>query len=908
MDKSATDEIREKNKQLTEEVKSLKRKIKTLELNTRCEGLFEQHHVGFFVHSQEGEIIDFNKRIENLLGYQKDELIGKNIYDIVKEEKHKIIQSAINDVITKGYVHLLLNLQNKEGKELRFEITSSLIELDGEKVVLGIFIDVSQNKRLEEFIKESEVKYRELFEAGSDAVFLINNIDGSIVDVNEAASQLYGFTREELVRMKNTDLSAEPDSTQKVTEETPIKRGNLVRIPLRYHKKRNGEVFPVEITGRFFELEKKSVHIASIRDISEKVEWEEELKRSEERYRLLFENMNEAFAFHKIILDEEGKPIDYIFLDANSKFEAYTGLKKQDIINKTVLEVLPQTEKVWIEKYGKVALTRKPISYSNYAKEFDRYYEVRAYSPKKMYFAVSFTDITERVKAKEELVESEQRFHQLFDNIKSGVAIYKAIDEGNDFVFVDINRAGQEASLVQREKIIGKKVTNVFPGIQQIGLLDVFKRVYQTGKSELLPLTLYKDNRISEWVENYVSKLPSGLIVAIYEDTTEKHRAEEELIIAKEKAEESDKLKSAFLANMSHEIRTPMNGIVGFSEMLLRSINSEEKKNYYAQVVVNSAKQLLTIVDDILDISRIETGQIHVNEEAFNLNELIMEVYDVYSPKSQAKSIAIFPYKKLTDIGSRVYADKNKIKQVLGNLLSNAHKFTHSGSIKYGYTLKDNYLNFFVEDTGIGIPEEKQLLIFERFRQIETELTRTYGGTGLGLSISKKLVEIMGGKIWLESEENVGSTFYFTVPYNPVDEKAAKSPTEELITFQGKYKIVVAEDEEINFLYLEEVLSEFDFEIVHTLDGIETVEYCKANNDVDLILMDIKMPKMDGYTATTILKEEYPNIPIVAQTAFAMREDKKRAVSAGCDDYLSKPIKKDDLLIVLNKFLKGVGG
>jgi signal transduction histidine kinase/CheY-like chemotaxis protein len=388
----------------------------------------------------------------------------------------------------------------------------------------------------------------------------------------------------------------------------------------------------------------------------------------------------------------------------------------------------------------------------------------------------------------------------------------------------------------------------------------------------------------------------------------ERQNYQEELIKAKEKAEESDKLKSAFLANMSHEIRTPMNGIIGFSELIVQDDISPEKRKSYANIVIESGKQLLTIVDDILDISKIEVGQITLFKHPVVVNDMITELFSFYAPRARSNNLSIFPYKNLSDEESLIFTDKQRLVQVLNNLISNAFKFTHQGQISFGYEKKGEMLEFFVKDTGTGIPKHMHQVIFERFRQVEDAASQNNTkGTGLGLAISQKLVELLGGTIYIESEENKGTTFYFTIPYVKPSSEDLKEhlPTEQtteepIIT----HTFLIAEDEEVNYLFLYELLVKPNVMIVHAKNGIEAVEWCKKGLPFDLVLMDIKMPGMDGITATQKIKKMRPNLPIIIQSAYAMDVDKERAIEAGCSAFITKPIIKEQLLDTVNKLLQ----
>ncbi len=374
---------------------------------------------------------------------------------------------------------------------------------------------------------------------------------------------------------------------------------------------------------------------------------------------------------------------------------------------------------------------------------------------------------------------------------------------------------------------------------------------------------------------------------------------------AKDKAQESDKLKTAFLTNMSHEVRTPMNGIIGFSELYLDKDSTDEEKKYYANVVIESSKQLLRIVNDILDLSKIETNQIIVDNHFKDLCIGFKNTYQLFEKQCREKNIEFVVSIPKIDF-CNVKTDHIRLFQIINNLLENAIKFTHEGEIEFGFKIIDNQkLRVFVRDTGIGIPKDYQDLIFERFRQIETSQTKMYRGTGLGLSISKQLVKLLGGTIDLNSHENKGSEFTITIP---CEVKMSQTESQEeknidRLKLKSRKHLLIAEDEENNFVLLKIYLKNCDLHIANVKDGEEAIEYVKHHNDIDLILMDVKMPKVNGIKAMQEIKKETTDIPIIAQTAFVMAEDKKKLIDFGFDDYIPKPIEKRDLFTLLDKYL-----
>lgn len=392
----------------------------------------------------------------------------------------------------------------------------------------------------------------------------------------------------------------------------------------------------------------------------------------------------------------------------------------------------------------------------------------------------------------------------------------------------------------------------------------------------------------------------------LYHQNLEIQQLNADLTKAKEQAEESDRLKSAFLANMSHEIRTPMNGIIGFSEMLNTDDLTQEQRKRYTQIIMESGQKLLQIVNDILDISKIETGQVILLEEEVNINNLLDDIFLFFQPKALAKNLEFKLFKGLPNDAAILTTDEMKLSQILINLITNALKFTFNGHIRIGYHAEGTNLQFFVEDTGIGINQEYQGKIFERFRQGEITVSKLNEGTGLGLAICKGFVDMMGGTINVKSSPRTGSTFYFSIPlkrHAKAKFKTAPITPPKCDRVLDHITILIAEDEEINFLYLKEILQPTRCKIIHARNGIEAVEYCQGNSAIDLVLMDIKMPVMNGYEATQRIKSIRPELPVIGQTAFALSEDRNKSIEAGCDDYISKPINKDLLLDLIQRYL-----
>jgi signal transduction histidine kinase/CheY-like chemotaxis protein len=384
----------------------------------------------------------------------------------------------------------------------------------------------------------------------------------------------------------------------------------------------------------------------------------------------------------------------------------------------------------------------------------------------------------------------------------------------------------------------------------------------------------------------------------------------EKLQFAKENAEESDRLKSAFLANISHELRTPMNGIIGFSKLIIDSKDIDpDTQRKYLNMIYQSGYILLNLVNDIIDLSKIESKQLKFNNTEFKLDVLIDELLEFFISERDnlyKGNIKIIAEKEYEFKELYIYSDSNRIRQVLYNLIHNALKFTSEGSIKFGYYIEPPSIVFFVKDTGIGLTQIEKEIIFERFRQVDDKTTRRYGGSGIGLSISKGIVENFNGKIWVESEKGEGSTFYFSIPYNPIKSDYVvvdRVKNYKEYAWTGKTLLIV-EDSIVSYELLTKFLKDAQVNFIHASDGEQAVRFCKNKEHIDLVLMDIQLPILDGLEATRQIKICKPELPIIAQTANAMDDDRSNIIAAGCDDYIAKPINRLELLQKIDKYLK----
>ena len=522
-----------------------------------------------------------------------------------------------------------------------------------------------------------------------------------------------------------------------------------------------------------------------------------------------------------------------------------------------------------------------------------------------------FDDCTHISDMEDKLRQSDKRYKELVKRLPE--VVFETDREGN-LLFTN-DKAYEIFEYTQEDFLRGLNIfqclhlrdqerarsnmTAVLEGLPSQG--NEYTAVSKSGK--LLPVLVYstaveKDGQISGL---------RGLLVSI----TRLKETESALEKAKDKAEQSDKLKSAFLANISHEIRTPMNGILGFAELLKAPDNTTEEREEYINIIQSNGNQLLSLINDIIDVAKIESGQVALHKKQFDLNAFMTELYHNFQ-KQYADQLGQKDFKLLPESPEqpvRIYTDPARVQQILSNLLVNAFKYTPAGSVKFGYKRnylvnKKSYIQFFVSDTGIGIDKKDFTAIFERFGQTN-KAGNNQTGTGLGLTISKNLVHLLGGRIWLDSIKGKGSTFYFIVP-DERQESKIQDQQEKETTLEKSSKnktVLIVEDDIINQQYLQKLLERNNINLITTNTGEKAIEIVSANPSIDLILMDIRLPGINGYETTKAIRNINSQIPIIAQTAYAMQNDQTKALAMGCDDYISKPIDQNILFTKLNDYL-----
>lgn len=469
-----------------------------------------------------------------------------------------------------------------------------------------------------------------------------------------------------------------------------------------------------------------------------------------------------------------------------------------------------------------------------------------------------------------------------------------------------VNRRFESVSGYSAEELIGKVVRIFKPGHLPE---SEYQEIWDTLKRGEIWSGEYSNRRKSGeiyWESVSISPIRDndGLVtnyVLVSEDVTLDKQLQEELIAAKEKAEENDKLKTSFLNNLSHEVRTPLNAIVGFSEFITDEFLPAEKKRLYADSVIKSSKQLLALMENIITMAIIETGQAKVNISEASINRMLNEVYNQLMVTSAREEVLLRVNSGVPRQNDKVLIDQTKVMQILTNLVGNALKFTPKGVVQFGCDMDGTHLIFKVEDTGIGFPDGDRDTLFQSFRQGGNSLSGIQEGMGLGLSITKSHVDLLGGTISMQSEPGNGTTFVVKIPYKKIAETVTQ--VAPMVSIPRNKVVLVADDVEVNHMLVVEMLADWKVEVVYARNGKEAVQLVADRPEIDLVLMDLKMPVMDGFKATAEIKKIRPSLPVIAQTAYAFAADKLKATEAGCDDYIAKPINRTELLQMIGKYL-----
>jgi PAS domain S-box-containing protein len=762
--------------------------------------------------------------------------------------------------------------------------------------------------RLKEKAEENELYFRTIFDAQPSLISVTKVSNSKFTYCNKAFAKFTGFTNDELIGKNAKDINLiinEEDITTINTELNEHGKVSNTEITITL---KNDTLRTVSLSMRFFKYNNELHILTTAQDITEQKKAKEEAKK--------LSIAVEQSASSIVITDVKGN-IEYV----NPKFTQVTGYSLTEVLGKNprILGSGNQSNAYYKQMWETITSGKTwRGEFSNKIKNGNIIWEQVSITPiinekgEIINFLADKENIT-ALKENEELLKS-------FINSVPDIICYKD-GEGR---WLLANNADLELFGLTQVDYFGKTDAELAHYAHKIYKESFFtcitsdeiawKNRTSTKGIEIIP-NLKGEEKIYDIVKipTFYNNGTRKALAVIGRDITELKKKENELKLAKNKAEESDRLKTEFLNNMSHEIRTPLNGIIGFSEIITENTNiSNEKRRNYGAIIKNSGIQLIQVIDDILEISRLGTKQVRAIEKKVNLNNVLLHLFSIFDIKAKENKVPLYLKKGLLDTESTIYTDESKLIKILSNLLENALKFTEAGSIELGYILNKTtnppQLEIYVKDTGIGISKANHKLIFERFSQEEKEISQKTGGLGLGLSIAKENAELLGGTIQLESQKGKGTTFTVLIPYKPIklsDDNLHKIRSTKINN--SKPIILIAEDEEVNYIFLETLLHDsikLDCTLLHAKNGNEAIEICKENKAISLVLMDIKMPYLNGYEATKIIKEFRPNLPIIAQTAYSTQNDINKSKEVGCDDFISKPISKKTLNAILTTYLK----
>ncbi len=897
------------------------------ESEQRYYNIFENAPDMYFIINKDGRVLNVNNFGVDCLGYEKEELINDSVWKIVHPDDRSEIKKQVEDIFNNKVSNSEIEFRKikKDGSILwvqeRIQLNHNNKNEPGELLIMCR--DITRRKQVEEALKESRLLF----------TTFMDYLPGSVFIKNEKSEYLYSnyyFSKKLGIEKLNDPSKVANIHKTENKRDIEFDRLTLQKGPVEYIKETVNEAndisffrvlkFPVPRSG-------KSPLIGGISlEVTDLFKAQKKLEQSEERLRLAIESAKEGtwdrnFKANEIYLSEHFKEI----FGLQGKTNIPPDYLWENIIIDEDIDHAKETINKHLNGETEWYNTEYRIKSSDgdlrWILDKGRVVE-RDDQGKPLRMSGMVIDITESKRMHEALEQSEELLNAYTHSMPDDGFLFD--EQGNIIKIFTSNNDFLEGST---EELVGKKVTDLMPNDIAGEILNTIHNTLETGKSNKYEYEYLTPSGV-KWFEGITSNLKirknnKRLVVWVSRDITDRKNLERHLLSAKRIAERANRAKSEFLASMSHEIRTPMNNIIGMTDLTFET-NLDEEQYEYMDIIKTSSHHLLDIINDILNLSKIEAGKVQLEHKPFVLTKPVTEVIQSLLPTANKKEIQL-GYFIDQHIAGTINGDALHFKQILYNLLGNALKFTDEGGCILRVKLNEKPIKltdletsllFSVEDTGIGIASAKHKSIFQPFSQAHIETTRKYGGTGLGLSITQKLVELMGGRIWLESEEGSGTIFFFELPYDTSVEtiKKEESPkdtvTEETSeTIDESLNLLIAEDNDLNQKLIVKLLKNRGHKCTLAEDGRETIEKLKEDT-FDAIFMDIQMPGMNGIDATKRIRGSRddgfdPDIPIVAVTAYAFDEDKHKFFDVGMNEFIPKPISNRKLDSVLS-ILKGI--
>lgn len=862
-----------------------------------------------------GKILYVNNAFERITGYSMEDVFSGEISekDVVHPDDLDLLRSNIGKLINQQVVEdFNYRIVRKDGNVRFVNLYAVPVYKDNEFIGTRATVrDLTLQKNFAELQTSREKaeafnkQFKDFFDNAPDAILIIERDSGIILKSNISASKLLKFPNDKIDG--NSISQVQPTYNEELLRKHASESNQFIPLEDQLLRADGSEVV-IEVLVSEVTFEGRLCLMEILRDITFR-------KQSEEALRI---------ALQRVEFHIENSPFAVIEFNNNlqvtkwsDKAEKLFGWSSEEIIGKSLQEVR------WVheEDAGRISsLLHSLISSGrtsnvnvnkNYRKdgtvitcEWNNSVLTDA-KGELLSVHTLVKDITERDEYEKKLAHSHRLMQYVIEHDRSAIAL---VDR--DMRYVYVSQKFLKDYNIEDKNIIGKSHYEVFPDIP-----ERWKEIHRrTMKGEITSAEddpFKREDGSVVWVRWecrpwYESEDSIGGIILYTEVITKQKEAEIELIKAKVKAEESDRLKTAFLQNMSHEVRTPLNSIVGFSQLISEPGQTPSEIKTFSEIILESSDKLIRIITDVIEISKIQAKQTGLDLSRFDVVETLTGIVKEYKEIAHRKNISLILNQDIETDKSFIISDISKLEKIFTHLIDNAIKFTHQGSVKIDSKIEKGNLHFSVLDTGIGIPDELQRTIFEPFRQLESRISLDYGGNGLGLAIVKAYVALLHGSLYLKSEKNKGTKFTISVPISKTEIQTTADATgeatpevhEELIV----KTVLIAEDEYGNYRYLYELLHSDTLKILHAINGREAIEICKNNDDISLVLMDIKMPLMDGKSAAKAIREFRPNLPIIAQTAYALESERSNYLKI-FDDLIAKPIKRNELKQKMEKFI-----